>query len=84
MGVVLSTLKHLSIRHQLLAFGVPGLTSLLFSIFMWAMTMRNYTVSRVFSTNLAVVSLTATLVGLSLVITSLIIWVMISVVRERD
>jgi len=48
------------------------------------MTTRNYTVSRVFSTNLAVVSLTATLVGLSLVTTSLIIWVMISVVRERS
>ncbi len=83
LSVVLSTVKHLSIRHPFLAFGFPGFTALVFSVFMWALTMHKYTVSHVFSTNLAVVSLAATFVGLSLVTTSLIIWVMISVVRER-
>jgi glycosyltransferase involved in cell wall biosynthesis len=81
LGVVLSTVKHLSIRRPLLFFGLPGVTALVFSVFMWAFTMRNYAASRVFSTNLAVVSLAATFVGLSLLTTSLIIWV-ISVVRE--
>ena len=82
LGVILSTVKHLSIRRPLIFFGLPGVTALFFSVFMWAFTMRKYAANRVFSTNLAVVSLAATFVGLSLVTTSLIIWVMISVVRE--
>jgi len=83
VGVVLSTVKHLSIRRPLLFFGVPGFASLLFSAFMWVFTFRNFGVTRTFSTNQAVVALTSTLVGLSLVTTGLIIWVLISVVRER-
>jgi len=84
LSVVLSTVKHLSIRNPMLFLGVPGVTALGFAVIMWVFTMRNYTVNRVFSTNLAVVSLAATFIGLSLLTTSLIIWVMVSVVLERE
>ena len=83
VGVVLSIVKHLSIRHPLLFFGVPGVTALLFSFFMWVFTFRDFSVTKTFSTNQAVIALTSTLVGLSLITTGLMIWVMISVVRER-
>ena len=79
----MSIVKHLSIRRPLLFFGVPGVTALLFSVFMWVFTFRNFGVTRTFSTNQAVIALASTLVGVSLITTSLIIWVMISVVRER-
>jgi glycosyltransferase involved in cell wall biosynthesis len=83
VSVVLSIIKHLSIRHPLFFFGVPGFTVLIFSFLMWGYTLRIYSTSGFFSTNLAVVSLAATLIGLTLVTTSLIIWVMISVIKER-
>jgi len=83
LGVVLSIVKHLSIRRPLLFFGVPGFVSMLFSVFMWVFTFRDFSVTKTFSTNQAVIALTSTFVGLSLITTSLIIWVMISVVREN-
>ena len=82
VDVALSTFKHLSLRRPLLFFGVPGLISLLVSVFMWAFTFRNYTLSKVFSTGLAVTSLTTTLVGLSLLTTGVIIWVMVSIRKD--
>jgi glycosyltransferase involved in cell wall biosynthesis len=84
LSVVLSIVKHMSSRHPLLFFGAPGVTALLFSIFMWVFTFRNFSVTRTFSTNQAMLALTSTLVGISLITTSLIIWVMISVIRERE
>lgn len=84
LDVALSTFKQLSLRHPLLFFGLPGLISLLISVFLWAFTLRNYTLSKVFSTGLAVTSLTTTLVGLSLLTTSVIIWVMVSIRKETD
>ena len=82
-GVLLSMVKLLSIRRPLLFFGVPGFVATVFSVFMWAVVLRGYTVTGMFSTNLALVSLTATLVGLSLITTSLIIWVMTSIIKEE-
>jgi len=84
LDVVLSTFKHMSLRHPLLFFGLPGLISLTISVFMWALTLRSYTLSKVFSTGLAVTSLTTTLVGLSLLTTGVIIWVMVSIRKETD
>ena len=84
LDVALSTFKQVSLRHPLLFFGLPGLIFLLISVFLWAFTLRNYTLSKVFSTGLAVTSLTTTLVGLSLLTTSVIIWVMVSIRKETD
>ena len=84
LDVVLSAVKHMSIRHPLLFFGVPGFVLLVFSVYMWVFTFSRYTSTNVFSTGLAVTSLTFTLTGLSLLTTSLIIWVISSIIRERD
>ena len=84
VGVLLSTVKLLSIRHPLLFFGVPGLAFTLFAVAMWAWTLQNYTVTRLFNTNLAVVSMAATFVGFILMTTAMIIWVMVSVIREKQ
>lgn len=84
VGVLLSTVKLLSIRHPLLFFGVPGFAFTLFAVVMWVWTLQNYSVTRFFSTNLAVISMAATFVGFILMTTAMIIWVMVSVVREGD
>ena len=84
LEVVLSTVKHLSVRRPLLFFGGPGFMIIILSVIMWAYAFQVYTATGFFSTNLAVMSMVITLIGLTLVTTSLIIWVMVSVVKERE
>lgn len=81
--VVFSTIKHLTRRRPLLFFGVPGFFSLMFSFILWAFIYRLYTSKNYFSTNLAFISLTATLVGVILLTSGLIIWIMVSYIRDR-
>ena len=84
VGVVFSTIKHLSINRPLMIYGIPGFMTLLFSMIMWYFTIRSYLQSNVFSTNLAVVSMTSTLIGLSLLSISIMIWVMTSIVDKKN
>lgn len=84
VGVVFSTIKHLSINRPLMIYGLPGLTALLISMVMWYLTIRSYLQSNVFSTNLAIISMVSTLIGLSLLSTSVLIWVMTSIADEDD
>ena len=84
LEVILTTVTHLSTRRPLLLFGVPGFIIVALSLVLWGFTLNMYTVTGYFSTPLAVVSMTATLIGLTLVTTSLIIWVMVSVVNKKE
>jgi glycosyltransferase involved in cell wall biosynthesis len=81
--VVLSTLKHLSMRRPLLFFGLPGFLSLCVAAFFWAWTLKIFAATRGISTNIALIALGTTMVGLMLMTTAVILWVLISVVRER-
>jgi len=84
LNVLLATVKLVSIRHPLLFFGVPGFAFTLLAVLMWVWTLQSYSVTRFFSTNLAVVSMAATFVGFILTTTAMIIWVMVSVVKEEQ
>jgi len=81
--VLLSTIKYLSIRRPLLFYGVPGFITLLIAGFFWFLTIRTFSLSRTISTNVTLIALSATIVGLMLMTTSIILWVIISVVREN-
>jgi len=83
LDVVLSTVKHLSMRRPLLFYGVPGLLSMCIAAAFWAMTLGRFTATRTISTNVTLVALSATIVGLMLMTTAIILWVLIGVVRER-
>jgi hypothetical protein len=52
--------------------GVPGLAFTLPAVLMWVWTLHDYSVTRFFSTNLAVVSMAATSVGFILMTTAMI------------
>ena len=82
VDVVLSTVKHLSIRHPLLFYGVPGLIALLVATVFWAWTFQIFAATRQVVTNIALVAIGATLVGLMLLTTAVILWVLVSVIRE--
>lgn len=81
--VVLSTLKHLSMRRPLLFYGLPGFLALCVATVFWAMTLNLFAATRTISTNVVLIALSATIVGLMLMTTGVILWVLISVVREK-
>ena len=83
VDVILSTIKHLSIRHPMLFYGIPGFSSLLVALSFWVWTLQNYSITGRLITNLALIALGATLIGLMLMTTAIILWVTISVIRER-
>jgi len=82
LDVVLSTVKHLSIRRPLLFYGVPGVAVLLLALSFWVWTLQIFASTRQIVTNIALIALGATIVGLLLLTTGVILWVLISVVRE--
>jgi glycosyltransferase involved in cell wall biosynthesis len=82
LDVVLSTVKQLSIKRPLVFYGVPGITTLLVALFFWIWTLQIFTSTRQVITNIALIALGATIVGLILLITAVILWVLISVIRE--
>jgi len=82
VDVVLSTVKHMSIRHPLLFYGVPGLITLLTAIAFWIWTFQIFAATRQVVTNIALVAIGTTIVGLMLLTTAVILWVLVSVIRE--
>ena len=82
LDVVLSIVKHMSIRHPLIFYGVPGFLALLVAIGFWIWTIQIFAFTRQVVTNIALVAIGATIVGLMLLTTAVILWVLISVMRE--
>ena len=83
LEVVLSTIKHYSINHPLIFYGLPGFLALLVAVFFWLWTLQVFTVTRQISTNMTLIAIGATMVGLVLLTTATILWVMISIIREK-
>jgi glycosyltransferase involved in cell wall biosynthesis len=80
--VVLSTLKHLSTRRPLLFYGVPGFLALCMAGFFWAWSLQIFTKTKTISTNVALVALSGTVIGMMFMTTAIILWVLISIIRE--
>jgi glycosyltransferase involved in cell wall biosynthesis len=83
LDVTLSLVKHLSIRHPLMFYGIPGLASLLIAAGSWYMTLSIFETRGTIFTNVALVAVAATVVGLVLVGIAVMLWVLISVIREQ-
>ena len=83
VDVVMSIVKHLSIRHPLIFYGIPGFLALVIAGFFWVWTLQSFAATRQVITNVALIAIGATIVGLMLLTTSIILWVLVSVIRER-
>ncbi len=82
LDVLLSLVKHLSIRHPLMFYGIPGFVSLLIAVVFWYWTLSIFVAEKTIITNVALIAMATSLVGLILVAIAVILWVLISVVRE--
>jgi len=83
IDVVLSIVKQSSIRHPLVFYGAPGFLSLVVAAFFWFWTLDTFVQTRAIITNVALIAVAMTMMGLMLMTTAIILWVMVSVVRER-
>jgi glycosyltransferase involved in cell wall biosynthesis len=83
-SVLLGSIKHVSIKRPLLFYGAPGLAALVVAIAFWIWTIQIFTATREIVTNIALIAIAATTVGLMLLITSIILWVLVTVVRETS
>ncbi|GAG68104.1 unnamed protein product, partial [marine sediment metagenome] len=79
--VLLTTVKHLSMRRPLVFYGLPGFLALCVSAIFWVIGIRIFTLSGTISTNVALIALSTTIVGLILMTTAIILWTLISVIR---
>ena len=82
LDVILSTVKHMSIRRPLLFYGVPGIISMLISLLFWVWTLQTFAATRQVITNVALMAVATTITGLMLLTTAIILWVLVSIVRE--
>ncbi len=83
INVVLSTIKFASLRHPLMFYGLPGLFCLCIAAFFWIWTFDIFANTRQVITNIALIAVGSTVVGLVLVTTAILLYTIITVVREK-
>ena len=84
LDVMLALVKHLSIRHPLLFYGVPGFAIFLLGLGFGLWTIGIYTASKTISATIALVAVAGTMMGLLLMTSAIILWVLVTVVRSRE
>lgn len=83
LSVVLSTMKFISIEHPLKFYGIPGLVFLGIGLFFIIWTIQVFSESRVILTNAALIGLASTLIATMLMMTAIMLYSLVNVVRER-
>ncbi len=82
-SVILSTMKFISIEHPLKFYGIPGAIFLAMGLFFVVWTIQEFTESGRIITNLSLIATGSTIFGMILTMTSILLYSLVSVVRER-
>jgi hypothetical protein len=82
VDVLLSTVKQLSVRRPLLFYGVPGILFVIVGLAFGAWTLQLYAATHQVVTNVALVAIGATIIGVLLLSTGTLLWVLLSVIKE--
>jgi glycosyltransferase involved in cell wall biosynthesis len=81
--VIMSTIKHIALERPLLYYGVTGLCFLAVGLIFGAWTLQIYSEERVVMTNMALVGIGGVILGTVLLISGMILYSIVSVVREK-
>lgn len=84
VSVLMSTMKFTSIEHPLKFYGIPGFILLGIGFFFSVWTIQVFSETRQIITNLALFGIASLLLGTMLIITSILLYSLVSVVRERQ
>ncbi|HEV2193273.1 MAG TPA: glycosyltransferase family 2 protein [Nitrosopumilaceae archaeon] len=82
-SVILSTMKFISIEHPLKFYGIPGVIFLGIGLFFTIWTIQIFTATRQILTNVALAGVSSILIGTMLTMTSIMLYSLVNVVRER-
>lgn len=82
-SVILSTMKFISIEHPLKFYGIPGIAFLALGLFFIVWTIQEFTETGRIITNISLIATGSTIFGMILTMTSILLYSLVSVVRER-
>jgi glycosyltransferase involved in cell wall biosynthesis len=83
LDVIASTIKFASIRHPLMCYGIPGAILLLVGLSFGVWTIQIYVQQKQLITNIALIAMAATILGLVLATTAIILFTIITLLREQ-
>ncbi len=83
-SVLLSTMKFISIEHPLKFYGVPGIIFLGIGLFFTLWTLQLFVETRQIITNVSLIGIGSIIVGTMLTMTSIMLYSLVNVVRERS
>lgn len=82
-SVILSTMKFISIEHPLKFYGIPGIAFLVLGLFFIVWTLQEFTATGRIITNISLIATGSTIFGMILTMNSVLLYSLVSVVRER-
>lgn len=83
ISVILSTVKFVSTEHPISFYGIPGLIILVIGLVFVGWTIQYFTELGIFHPILALVAIGLTLVGLTCILTSIILFSLVHIIREQ-
>jgi len=83
LDVALSMIKQVSMRHPLIFYGIPGVISLFIALASGLMVIHLFNMTRYFSIPLALITVGFGVAGAILCSTAIILWILISLIREK-
>jgi len=84
VSVLLGTMKFISIEHPLSFYGIPGLIFLAIGLFFTAWTILAFTETRQIITNISMIGIGTTIIGVVFIMTAIMLYTLVNVVRERQ
>ncbi len=82
ISVILSTMKFISIEHPLKFYGIPGMLFLAIGLIFIVWVIQVFSVTGVIFTNAVLVGVASTILGTMLMMTSIMLYSLVNVVRE--
>jgi len=83
LDVIASTIKFVSVRHPLMCYGIPGAILLLIGLSFGIWAIQIYVQQKQLITNIALIAMAATILGLVLATTAIILFTIITLLREQ-
>ena len=82
-SVILSTIKFVALERPLTFYGIPGVVFLFTGLFFIGWTLQNYAESGGIITNLTLIGVGCTILGVLLLITASILYSIINLIRDE-
>lgn len=83
ISVILSTMKFISIERPLIFYGIPGLVMFGIGLFFIVWVIQAFTETREIITNVTLIGIGSTIIGIILMMTAILLYSMVNIVREK-